>query len=238
MACEDDAKIMTFTAFKTKADACEAAAAKMLNGLQTALHEHGKATLLLSGGSTPAPAYKRLAVNDLPWHDVTVGLVDERWVDGDSDASNTRLLKESFLDKGAGPASFIAMKTAHDTPQAGEADVNTAYSVFAAPDVVLLGMGPDGHTASWFPDSVGLARALSDDPSLYAVAIDATDCSVAGNHTDRMTVTLNVVKAAKTVILLITGEEKRAVLEDTEANLPIHRALAARKDDMEVIWAP
>lgn len=229
---------MSFTAFRTKADACEAAAAKMLSGLQTALNDQGRATLLLSGGSTPAPAYKRLAVNDLPWQDVTVGLVDERWVDDKNDASNTRLLKESFLEKGAGPARFIPMKSAHTTPQAGEAEVNEAYSVFAAPDVILLGMGPDGHTASWFPSGKGLDRALSEDPALYTVAIDAAGCPVAGKHTDRMTVTLNVVKAAKTVILLITGEEKRAVLDDRKANLPIHRALAARNDDIEVIWAP
>jgi len=194
-------------------------------------------TLLLSGGSTPAPVYKLLSQSDFIWNEVDVGLVDERWVDNTDPASNEKLVRESLLTGHASEAGFFPMKTDAKTADAAVQHVSAVYERFRSPDVVVLGMGPDGHTASWFPDSVGLDEAMSPDTQLNVAAIDASNAPVAGDHPDRLTITLPLVSNAKRVLLLITGEEKRRVLE-ADTDLPIHKLHRTRPGLVKTLWAP
>lgn len=198
----------------------------------------GPVTLLLSGGSTPAPAYKALAKADMDWSRVSVGLVDDRWVDDKNPASNAKLVSESFLNEGASAACFVPMyKDGHSAVQAAS-DVDAEYAPFSSPDIVILGMGPDGHTASWFPDSMGLENAMSAGAKANVAAIDATGCAVAGNLTERMTITMPVLLNASRIFLLISGQEKRQVLEEQSKQLPVHRLIGQLTRPMEVVWTP
>ncbi|MAK59533.1 MAG: 6-phosphogluconolactonase [Ponticaulis sp.] len=207
-------------------------------GIQNVLLAKPEARILLSGGSTPAPAYRALAARDIDWSSVTIGLVDDRWVPPDHPASNEKLIRENLLAAGASEANFVPMKSPEALPQGSMNEVSAAYEIFMQADVVVLGMGPDGHTASWFPRAKGLDGALSESTTQPVVAIDASGSPVAGDYPLRATVTLPVIKNAKQVILLITGEEKREVWQNAEAGLPIHQAYKVRKNDIRSIWAP
>lgn len=229
---------MPFIPYETREEAYIAVAGLITSGLSETLEKHEKASLLLSGGSTPASAYKMMMSAPIDWSDVQIGLVDERWVDEPDPASNGHLIRHCLsVDPDAKP-DFIPMKTSVPTATEAVEAVNAMYQPFATPDVVVLGMGPDGHTASWFPDSKGLETALSTETRQLVAAIDATGSIIAGDHTDRMTMTLPVIMRAKHVILLITGAEKRSVLENTSAERPIHTCLAARDGDIQIVWAP
>ena len=104
-----------------------------------------------------------------------------------------------------------------------------------------MGMGTDGHTASWFPGAVGLEKAIDINTSQNLVSVDATGCPVAGNYPYRITVTLPVIMRARHIVLFITGEAKKSVWEEAiEKSVfenPV-KALYAAGERLTVIWAP
>ncbi|MEM9738561.1 MAG: 6-phosphogluconolactonase [Pseudomonadota bacterium] len=230
----------SFAAFEARESAADHVAALFEGGLRTQLQVFGHAGILVSGGSTPGPVFDRLSNADLPWDDkVCVGLVDERWVDEDDGRSNTRLVKQSLLQRHATAAEFIAMKTTAPTPDAAVLEVSEAYERFDdLGPLILLGMGSDGHTASWFPGSKGLDAAMDPNGPNRVEAIDATGAPIAGDMPLRMTITAGLLNAASMAILFITGEEKRAVLENRSANLPVHHAERLLGDRLVEVWAP
>lgn len=228
-----------FEAFETR-EAAAAHVATLLEGaLRTGLGAMGKASLLVSGGSTPGPVFDQLSHAALDWGDVSVGLVDERWVARDDPRSNAGLVERTLLKNAAAAASFADMKTGHATPRAAEAEVDLRYrSLFAVHPLMLLGMGPDGHTASWFPGADGLEAAMAEQSETYVSAIDATGAPVAGDMPHRMTLNANAVRSASLAVLFITGEEKRAVLEARGADLPVHHAERLLGSRLKTVWAP
>ncbi|MCI4643170.1 MAG: 6-phosphogluconolactonase [Hyphomonadaceae bacterium] len=234
---------MTGTPAFAVCDSREAAAdhiAYLLEGaLRAQLTLQGRASLLLSGGSTPGPVFDRLATVELNWSAVTVGLVDERWVPDELGGSNAALLRQTLLTGRAEAARFVPMYNGAASPAEGLVEAEAAYApLFEVPPLVLLGMGPDGHTASWFPGAKGLVEALDTGHSHMLAAIDATGAPVAGDMPHRMTVTAAAIARACFAVLYITGEEKRAVLENTGANLPIHHAERVLGDKLKEVWAP
>ena len=210
--------------------------------LGEALGQQGRATLLLSGGSTPAPLYRALSAEPLDWSGIDVALVDERWVETDDPASNERLLRETLLHDRAAAARFTGMKNNHPTPFTGEAECNQAYAALRTPfDLALLGMGPDGHTASLFPGAKGLEAAL--DRKLFCAAIRAIPSAVTGDHVERMTMTPWGLLQSRCLLLLITGEEKlqvyrKALQEGMNSLLPVGVLLDQLQAPVEVYWAP
>lgn len=189
-----------------------AAADKIANKLRAVIAAKGQAALMVSGGSSPKPVYERLSDVDLPWEKVTIGLVDERWVEAGQAGSNATFIRDNLLQNAAARAKFIAMKTAHNSPAEGIAALNQRFTDCPKPfDICVMGMGLDGHTASWFPNSQGLSEALDEaNPNIFC-AVNAAGCPVAGDHPHRMSLTLSAVLASDEIILFIPGGAKREV---------------------------
>jgi len=144
--------------------------------LVAGIKEDGRAVLMVSGGSSPAPAYKHLSNLELDWANIDVAMVDERWVDADHEKSNEAFIKSTLLQNHGAAANFVTMKNDALTPQNGVAECEAAYKALKRPfDVTILGMGPDGHTASLFPHAEGLEHGLATDDLVCAInAIERT----------------------------------------------------------------
>lgn len=214
------------------------------SALQAGIKERGQASFLVSGGSTPKPVYQALSKRPLPWSQIAVALVDERWVDKSSSGSNQAFIEESLLQNYAQVASFLGMKTPHAAAAEGLADCERAYAELPRPfDVCVLGMGSDGHTASLFPHSQGLEAALDPEAKQLCSVIHAQQSEVTGSHTERMTLTLAAILQSRDIKLLITGEEKlkvyrEALLGTDELEMPVRSILKQGLKPVTVYWAP
>ncbi len=228
------------------AELSAALADEVAASLRSALAARGRAVLAVSGGSTPAALYRILADTELDWDRVTVVLVDERWVDPGQAGSNETFVHETLLQGRAAHAVFVGLKTAHAAPTdaAPERAHAVAEALAGAPiDVAVLGLGADGHTASWFPHADGLEAALAADAPLVA-AIRAAPSAVTGAHLDRLTLTLPALRDARQSIIMITGPEKRRAYEaaldelNAVADMPVRALLAATGATVSTRWAP
>jgi 6-phosphogluconolactonase len=212
--------------------------------LSEALSKHGVATLLVSGGSTPAPLYEALSKTELNWKKIKVALVDERWVDNDHSASNEALVKRSLLINNAKAAEFIGMKTSAITALAGQAETEANYRRLPQPfSLAIVGMGPDGHTASLFPHAKGLAQAIQTDNENLTAAINATQSEVTGPNTERLTLTLSALMKTDRLVILFTGEDKLTVFNAAQKpgsieDMPIRALLHQEQVPVELYWAP
>lgn len=227
--------MLNLISVSSKAQASEVLADMCFAKLSGALSERGKATLLLSGGSTPGPAYEQLGKFHLNWEGVIVGLVDERWVEANHEASNEGLVRRTLMAGKAQECDFLPMKHEGSLAEAMPR-LNESYEPFAATDVVVLGMGPDGHTASWFPGADGLEASMDANGHELVAPIIADNAPVAGKYPERATVTMPALKNARHVFLMISGEDKMEVLADTQRNLPIHQLFEARNQNITTIW--
>ena len=190
------------------------AAAAIEAALRDALAARGRASLMVSGGSSPKPVYAKLSEADLDWSKVTISLVDERWVSPGQIGSNEDFIRETLIQNNAVKASFFGLKTSHVSVEAGLAEAESRFVDVLHPfDVCVMGMGGDAHTASWFPNSGGLGEALALDNANILCAIDATGCEVAGDHLSRISLTLRAVLDSRHIILFIPGEAKRRVFD-------------------------
>lgn len=208
------------------------------------ISKHGKATLLVSGGTTPAPLYEALSKTNLAWNKVHIALVDERWVDQTHAASNEALIRRSLLINNAKVAHFTGMKTVAERAADGQAEAEANYQNLPQPfTVAIIGMGNDGHTASLFPHAKGLKQALSADNSQLTAAITAQQSAVTGPNTERMTLTLNGLMKTERLILLMTGEDKLAIFDMAMKpgpieEMPIRAILHQEQVPVELYWAP
>lgn len=204
-----------------------------------ALRERERARLLLSGGSTPSPVYRALSETDIDWARVDVGLVDERWLQPDDPDANTRLVRETLLQGPAAKASF------HGLTRQGRSIEEAVHSAnlhaHQSADVVVLGMGEDGHTASLFPGMRGFDDAVASTQPY--VAVDASGCAGAGRFARRISLTPSGLAPAHARFLLIRGDSKRALFEravegDNVRELPIRLAFTTPGAGLQVHWAP
>ncbi len=177
--------------------------------LLAALALRERASLALSGGSTPGPFLAALSRQALPWARIDVVPVDERWVAPDSDQANERLIRKMLLVGEASRARFFPLlgREVSVEQQARQAD-RRLVELHRPLDVAVMGMGDDAHTASWFPRSSGLEEALSEDSERRCVATGAPTEPV-----QRLTLTWPLIREARRCAVLIHGEQKKRRLQ-------------------------
>jgi len=210
-------------------------AADVAGWLQQGIDDRGSATLVVSGGSTPAPFFKALSLHQIQWSDVIVTLADERWVAADDELSNEKLIRECLLVNAASSATFLSLYNDASTPDDGWQQCDDALRTLATPyDVVVLGMGGDGHTASLFPATKGLDAACD-------LTTDRLCWPMYPEHITeaRMTLTLAALLNCRQLILHVTGDSKRDVfkLALDGADFPIASVIEAARSRLQLYWA-
>lgn len=199
----------------------------VLDQIQSAIAERGFCTLVLAGGSTPKPLYEALAQEDLPWDKLYIFWGDERYVSPDHPDSNAGMAKQAWLDRVAIPSENVyPMPTDASDPAIAAAQYDQQIQTFfkqkanqtedfPAFDLVLLGMGDDGHTASLFP---------------HTEAIQVCDRRVTVGNKDsqpRLTLTVPILNCARTLIFMVTGANKQTALAQVFAPEPNYEAYPA-----------
>lgn len=198
-------------------------ATEVARRLETALRARNRATLVVSGGRTPALFFDRLSQQAVAWKLVTVTLADERLVPPDHADSNQRFVRERLL---VGPAAIARFVPLGD-------------EIAALPkpwDVVVLGMGEDGHTASFFPGGDTLAQALSRDTIEPVLTLHAP-----GAKQPRLTMTLPTLTNTHALFVQISGAAKKRVLDEAllaAEPRPIGIVLRHAPADSTIVWAP
>jgi 6-phosphogluconolactonase len=217
-----------------------ALAERIAERLRVALAERGRAVLAVSGGSTPRDFFACLSHEALDWANVQVTLVDERWVPDTDARSNAGLVKSLLLQHAASSAQFVPLYTGDATPEAGLATASARIDALPLPfDAVVLGMGDDGHTASFFPGGDHLAAALDLAGRAHVLPMQAP-----GAGEPRITLTLPMLLHTRALYLLITGEHKRTLLADIELGLdttrdyPVRAVLNQQRVPLAVYWCP
>jgi 6-phosphogluconolactonase len=200
-----------------------------------ALKARGRALLAVSGGSTPKRFFAELAQADIDWARVEITLADERFVPEDDERSNARLLREHLLVGRAKAARLLPLWLhGHDAETAALAHAHE-FEARLPFDVLVLGMGADGHTASLFPGGDNLAHAL--DPACPRPLLSM---HAPGASEPRITFTLPALVSAKHLHLHIEGAAKQTVLREALARgeLPIAKVLAAYAEPCDVWTCP
>jgi 6-phosphogluconolactonase len=211
--------------FKTGAELAQQLADDVASWLRAAIVKKNFAVLAVSGGSTPKPFFANLSNMQLEWSKVQITLVDERQVPEDSVRSNAKLVKESLLQNFSAEAQFIPL---FENPNAQN---------LKAFDVVILGMGNDGHTASFFPGGDNLVEALN-----LNTEHDIIEMNAPGAGEPRLTFSLARLLAATHLCLHIQGADKDAVLQkalsaDDQSEMPVRAVLNSAKP-LNLYWCP
>lgn len=226
--------------FGTAEALAAALAADVAAALRGGIAGRGKACLLVSGGSTPKRFFRALAAKELDWSKVAVSLVDERWVPPDSERSNARLVAEHLRVGPAAAARFLPLYVPGKSARQGAAELS-ALAARALPrpfDAVILGMGDDGHTASFFPNGDSLAAAFDPKAAPSLIAIEAP-----GAGEPRITFTLGELLNTGLLALHIEGAGKAATLARALApgpveDMPVRAVLRQRVTPLVIYWCP
>lgn len=228
---------LTQSKFRTTEQLNTAFVRKITKLLRDGIEENGRASLVVSGGRTPADLFNALSKAHLEWDKVDISLADERWVDNTDDASNEKMLRTKLLINNAANANFVPLKTQHgDAKDAVLTCTENLQNMHTPFDVLILGMGEDGHTASLFPCSEQLAEGLDLESGSSYIAVQPT---TAPNQ--RMSLTLPAILNSNQIFLHLTGESKKdvinTVLSDDDAMVMPIRAVI-NNADVELVWAP
>ncbi|MCD1265916.1 6-phosphogluconolactonase [Shinella sumterensis] len=225
--------------FKDGAALAEALADRVSAALADAVAARGKATIAVSGGSTPKAFFKSLSTRDIDWAKVTITLVDERFVPADNPRSNHLLVAENLLQGKAQAANFLPLYRQADSADEAAKIVSRDADALGAPfDVVILGMGTDGHTASFFPGGSNLATAISAETPRGVITMEAE-----GAGETRLTFTFASLQDARLLVLHIEGQGKKDVLaaaegDGPETDMPIRAVLRRAATPVDIYWAP
>jgi 6-phosphogluconolactonase len=212
----------------------QAAATATLAALAAGLAARGHATLVATGGRSPGLTYDRLAQADLDWGRVTVSLSDDRFVPPTDPDSNEGLVRRRLLVGPAAAATFQPLSCAVPTPEAAAQAAEPHLHALAPWDMLLLGMGEDGHLASLIPGDPDLGANLDPAGSRFVVPVPA---GIGTPPLARISLTLRALLAARATLILIAGEARRAIVE-RGSGLPVHALLKQAKAPVRVLWTP
>lgn len=226
--------------FETAAEMAEQVAGDIGFVIDSAIEAHGGARIAVPGGRTPDIAYQQLLKKKIDWSKVTLVPTDDRLVGLDDDLSNYRKLEALFAPKGATVISLIDEAALEDYREAGRlADARLALLEWPL-DLVWLGMGEDGHTAAMFPGP-DLDRAVAGPKERRAVGV-RPDPMPAAAPVERVTLTGAALASARTMMIVISGARKKAVLEEAIkegplSSKPIGRVLAEADVPIDIFWS-
>lgn len=221
--------------FASRQALAEGLAQDVAGVLAGAVSARGTGLLAISGGSTPALFFTELAKMPIDWSRVTVTLIDERLVPATSPRSNAALAIGKLLQGPAAAARFVGLYHEADSVEDAAALANEALGKLSWPlDVAILGMGTDGHTASFFPDADNLEALLDADQSEIVLPVHAKSAVE-----PRLTLALGTIVKARFLGLHIEGEEKKAVLDRacSGENLPIRAVFNQASRPVQIYWA-
>lgn len=227
--------------FDDSGQLAQALATSVAANLKAGIAARGTALLAVSGGKTPTRFFHTLSQQKLDWKKVVVTLVDERWVPPTEERSNEHFVRGQLLRNDAAAAQFVSLFEAGAT---NPDDVLTALSMrivlLDLPfDALVLGMGEDGHTASFFPGGDHLEQATDPNADALIATMRAPN---AGEP--RVTLTLPVILQSRNLYLHIEGARKRRVLWDAthadagDDKLPIGIVLRNARAPVQVYWCP
>lgn len=225
--------------FDSPAELAAALADAVAEVLNAAIAARGHATLAVSGGSTPKRFLEALSGRDIDWPKITVTLVDERFVPPDNERSNEGLVRRHLLQGKAAAAGFVGLwRKTHCVEEAAQQSLRDIARLPTPLDVVVLGMGTDGHTASFFADAEGLALLIDPTCPVPVLPVKAPS---AGEP--RLTLTLPLIAQARFLALHIEGDEKQRVLARaldgaTAQELPVQAVLDHAVGPLHIFHAP
>jgi 6-phosphogluconolactonase len=207
--------------------------------LQDAVDLRGEAAIAVSGGNTPKLYFAALSRQEIDWGRVTVTLADERRAPDDSPRSNAKMARDLLLQNRAAEARFAPLADSRLPPDRELAAAQARIADLPLPlDLVALGMGDDGHTASWFPNGDRLATAMNPGGRALVLPMSAP-----GAPEPRLTLTARVILRARALALQIEGETKGATLakalgEGPATEMPIRAVLREASSRLTIFEAP
>lgn len=210
-------------------------AAAVAARLEAAIAERGRASLAVSGGRTPAAFFDALSRQEIAWDRVDVTLVDERFVAETSERSNARLVRERLLVNQAAAARFHPLWRDDRTVEAAAFHADgELYPLVRRLDVVVLGMGEDGHVASYFPDAAAYEKLF-----LACDAVMAVRAPSAGE--ERLTISPRLIANAGAIFLHFEGQAKKDLFDAALAStaptpLPVATVVAMAKTPVSLHW--
>ncbi|MDX3805415.1 MAG: 6-phosphogluconolactonase [Bosea sp. (in: a-proteobacteria)] len=216
--------------FATLADASEALAEAVAIRLKERLAEKGEVSLVVPGGTTPARFLAALGRQELPWEKVTLLPTDERFVAADDGASNERMLREQFAPLAQGRVRFLSFHGHGSDIEAAASQLCAELAELPPLDLVVSGMGTDGHIASLFPGGEAIFNAMPDSGIVVARPPGLPP---------RLSLSRKRLVGAGWASLLVSGAAKEAVLKGAAARatpLPVDMLLG-REQGLDVYWA-
>lgn len=211
-------------------------AALILRAARHALAERGEFRVALSGGNTPRPIYAEFGriARDLPWERVRFTFGDERCVPPDDAESNYRMAREALFEPYGVPEKSVLRMRGEIEPILAAQEYEDALALLATQhgetmyrhDLMLLGMGDDGHTASLFPGTTALAEQVRRVAANYVPKLDAW----------RLTMTLPLLNQSRHALFFVSGEKKPELLERVIAGDSEFPAAQVNPPNGELTW--
>ena len=192
------------------------------DSLTSSIHLNGRASFVVCGGNSPLQLYKNLSSKNLDWSKVSIFLGDDRVLPADHKDSNNFLIHQYLIKNNASAASFHALLDHKDSME----------GIKCPFDVVLLGLGNDGHFASLFPAQLNIPEAFDAEAS---PTIIVSDQELGSPSYKRVSMNLSLLTNTKRCILLVPSSEKRKIVETayTDNQLPLHFLLTQQKINVE-----
>jgi 6-phosphogluconolactonase len=223
--------------FESREQASAAAAQHIAEALANRLDRQKAASLVVSGGTSPVHCFEQLAHADIDWPRVGILPSDDRWVPGEHDDSNEKLVRSKLMVNGAANANILPFYAQGATVEERAASLDQEIRFVPFPFACsLLGMGTDGHFASLFPDADNLEEGLDLESRCLCLPV-----TTAASPHARISLTLAALSRSDEIVLLIFGDDKRKIYEKAKAGnarYPVTRLLRQKRAPVHAYWAP